>query len=457
MFNQSVVEENKKRGIWLALGLLYKPSDFQLWEMFIDWLLQMSYYNEDDTVFRMVMNCGCDVQLDGSFFEIDKAIGWIQLKTNPQFAVFLNILNVVNYLADVDMSNGFPYFYSVLPSEYKESISKYKPETSKNWAFSPILVIILFKYMWRSSLAAATFNLCTNSMVDKETVCFSVYCSNCLEAQCDRQSRLCDSHDPARDESPLRALERLFSAGGAGDPPTGSQRRPHSRGIHRSGRELLHPSGAKRHIGVQREREKHVSLHSASIYCPRLRRSRFGQGESSVGFGSFHQLQPLLVPKGKHVSLFAAQSLHLQRQHHRVQAQSRLLHRLRRRVYRGKSVQGDGLLHVRRSHARRVCHQFEAHAKREIFGADGSVHVFGLRESVGELHPNDAAAERAGGDELRDHDRFRVPSAANVSAGHSNPGEQDSPRTEGVLQKDGSGYFYSVLRQAGKRSVGSVA
>lgn len=130
VFNQSIIEEHKKKGIWMALGILYKPSDFQMWEMFVDFLLQMTYYNEDDTVYHTVMNCNCDVELDGSFYEIDNALGWIQLKANPHFPVYINVINIVDYLAAVDMSNGFPYLYSILPNEYKETVSKLKPETS---------------------------------------------------------------------------------------------------------------------------------------------------------------------------------------------------------------------------------------------------------------------------------------------------------------------------------------
>ena len=136
VFNQSIIEEHKKRGIWMALGILYKPSDFQMWEMFVDFLLQMTYYNEDNSVYHTVMNCNCDVKLDGSFYEVDNVLGWIQLKSNPHFPVYINVINIVDYLAAADMSNGFPYLYSILPNEYKETVSKLKPETSIRCVYS---------------------------------------------------------------------------------------------------------------------------------------------------------------------------------------------------------------------------------------------------------------------------------------------------------------------------------
>lgn len=136
VFNQSIIEEHKKRGIWMALGILYKPSDFQMWEMFVDFLLQMTYYNEDNSVYHTVMNCNCDVELDGSFYEVDNVLGWIQLKSNPHFPVYINVINIVDYLAAADMSNGFPYLYSILPNEYKETVSKLKPETSIRCVYS---------------------------------------------------------------------------------------------------------------------------------------------------------------------------------------------------------------------------------------------------------------------------------------------------------------------------------
>lgn len=136
VFNQSIIEEHKKRGIWMTLGILYKPSDFQMWEMFVDFLLQMTYYNEDNSVYHTVMNCNCDVELDGSFYEVDNVLGWIQLKSNPHFPVYINVINIVDYLAAADMSNGFPYLYSILPNEYKETVSKLKPETSIRCVYS---------------------------------------------------------------------------------------------------------------------------------------------------------------------------------------------------------------------------------------------------------------------------------------------------------------------------------
>ena len=136
VFNQSIIEEHKKRGIWMALGILYKPSDFQMWEMFVDFLLQMTYYNEDNSVYHTVMNCNCDVELDGSFYEVDNVLGWIQLKSNSHFPVYINVINIVDYLAAADMSNGFPYLYSILPNEYKETVSKLKPETSIRCVYS---------------------------------------------------------------------------------------------------------------------------------------------------------------------------------------------------------------------------------------------------------------------------------------------------------------------------------
>ena len=136
VFNQSIIEEHKKRGIWMTLGILYKPSDFQMWEMFVDFLLQMTYYNEDNSVYHTVMNCNCDVELDGSFYEVDNVLGWIQLKSNPHFPVYINVINIVDYLAAADMSNGFPYLYSILPNEYKETLSKLKPETSIRCVYS---------------------------------------------------------------------------------------------------------------------------------------------------------------------------------------------------------------------------------------------------------------------------------------------------------------------------------
>ena len=136
VFNQSIIEEHKKRGIWMALGILYKPSDFQMWEMFVDFLLQMTYYNEDNSVYHTVMNCNCDVELNGSFYEVDNVLGWIQLKSNSHIPVYINVINIVDYLAAIDMSNGFPYLYSILPNEYKETVSKLKPETSIRCVYS---------------------------------------------------------------------------------------------------------------------------------------------------------------------------------------------------------------------------------------------------------------------------------------------------------------------------------
>ena len=77
--------------------------------------------------------------------------------------------------------------------------------------------------MWKSSIAAATFNLCTNSMVDKEIVSIS-FPFDCLETQSDRQSRVCDPHSPARDTISLCPLERLSRFGGAFDLPIVSNR-----------------------------------------------------------------------------------------------------------------------------------------------------------------------------------------------------------------------------------------
>lgn len=77
--------------------------------------------------------------------------------------------------------------------------------------------------MWKSSIAAATFNLCTNSMVDKEIVSIA-FPFDCLETQSDRQSRVCDPHSPARDPVSLSPLERLSRFGGTFDLPIVSNR-----------------------------------------------------------------------------------------------------------------------------------------------------------------------------------------------------------------------------------------
>lgn len=125
------MEEYKKKGIWLVLGILYKPSDYQIWNTFIEWLFQMTYYNEDDMIYQTAMNSDYNIALDGSFYDVNEILGCIQLRRNPQFAVYINIINIVDYLAATDLSNGFPYFYSILPDEHKESISKLKPESSR--------------------------------------------------------------------------------------------------------------------------------------------------------------------------------------------------------------------------------------------------------------------------------------------------------------------------------------
>ena len=56
LFTPQITREYEREGMWLILALLYNQQDPLCWSRFIQWLLEMEFYSEDNTINELINN-----------------------------------------------------------------------------------------------------------------------------------------------------------------------------------------------------------------------------------------------------------------------------------------------------------------------------------------------------------------------------------------------------------------
>ena len=56
LFTPQITREYEREGMWLILALLYNQQDPLCWSRFIQWLLEMEFYSEDNEMNELINN-----------------------------------------------------------------------------------------------------------------------------------------------------------------------------------------------------------------------------------------------------------------------------------------------------------------------------------------------------------------------------------------------------------------
>ena len=131
LFTSSILYELKKEGVWTVLAILYNPVNIALWVSFINWLFQITYYEEDEMINNTINASTITTFNDHTLFEIDDAFAYIRIIPNSTSQVFFNVITIVDYLITLDMSDGFTSFLEKLPEQQKGILSKVDNATGK--------------------------------------------------------------------------------------------------------------------------------------------------------------------------------------------------------------------------------------------------------------------------------------------------------------------------------------
>lgn len=103
MFNPPISSEYDREGALVILALIYNQEDPMCWWRFIQWLLDVSFYREDEALFTLLNSTPIESINEVLHFAIDPITSLVVSKTEDQ-PVYYNILQIFHYFIESNIS-----------------------------------------------------------------------------------------------------------------------------------------------------------------------------------------------------------------------------------------------------------------------------------------------------------------------------------------------------------------
>lgn len=116
VFSPAVATEYYKEGFWLACALIHDPAQIPTWRLFLQWLLLMHYYEEDERLFSLFLTTPAPDFAILCPLEYDPALACAVRKTREELPLPFSLNAVLSYLLQSHRDALLQYFPSVIPS-----------------------------------------------------------------------------------------------------------------------------------------------------------------------------------------------------------------------------------------------------------------------------------------------------------------------------------------------------
>lgn len=145
MFNTSITSEYDREGALVILALLFNQRDPMCWWRFIQWLIDVSFYREDEAIFTLLNSTPIENTNQVLHYTLDSITSLVVSKTED-LPVYHNILQIFHYFIE---SNITLLETALLSPQYTVLKEVYNAEQSETSSF-------LFKVITRNIYSSIT-------------------------------------------------------------------------------------------------------------------------------------------------------------------------------------------------------------------------------------------------------------------------------------------------------------
>lgn len=116
MFSPAIKTEYYKEGFWLACALIHDPSQILTWRLFMQWLLQAAYYDEDEQVCSIFLSVPAPDFAARCPLVYDPSLSCAVYKERTGLPLPLSLNAIFSYLLQSHRAALLQYVPTIIPS-----------------------------------------------------------------------------------------------------------------------------------------------------------------------------------------------------------------------------------------------------------------------------------------------------------------------------------------------------